>query len=80
MAGLVAAAVAATRHTPDRLWFSTGVRALDHAIETLQSYQSKDYCDGKVESALRLLIERLPPVKTDHQMVHLASCTVHLVR
>lgn len=52
-----------TRHTPDWLWFSTGVRALDHAIETLQSYQSNDYCDGLAESALRLLIEGLPRVK-----------------
>lgn len=54
-----------TRHTPDWLWFSTGVRALDHAIETLQSYQSNDYCDGLAESALRLLIEGLPRVKAD---------------
>ncbi|MCE8009559.1 iron-containing alcohol dehydrogenase [Aestuariivita sp.] len=54
-----------TRHTPDWLWFSTGVRALDHAIETLQSFQSNDYCDGLAESALRLLIEGLPRVKSD---------------
>ncbi|MDE4276782.1 iron-containing alcohol dehydrogenase [Phaeobacter gallaeciensis] len=56
---------ALTRHTPDWLWFSTGVRALDHAIETLQSFQSNDYCDGLAESALRLLIEGLPRVKAD---------------
>lgn len=56
---------ALTRHTPDWLWFSTGVRALDHAIETLQSFQSNDYCDGLAESALRLLIDGLPRVKAD---------------
>lgn len=56
---------ALTRHTPEWLWFSTGVRALDHAIETLQSFQSNDYCDGLAESALRLLIEGLPRVKAD---------------
>jgi len=54
-----------TRHTPDWLWFSTGVRSLDHAIETLQSFQSNDYCDGLAESALRLLVEGLPRVKAD---------------
>lgn len=54
-----------TRHTPEWLWFSTGVRALDHAIETLQSFQSNDYCDGLAESALNLLIEGLPRVKAD---------------
>ena len=54
-----------TRHTPDWLWFSTGVRALDHAIETLQSFQSNDYCDGLAESALNLLIDGLARVKAD---------------
>ncbi|MGG7566834.1 iron-containing alcohol dehydrogenase [Rhodovulum sp. DZ06] len=56
---------ALTRHTPEWLWLSTGVRALDHAIETLQSFQSNDYCDGLASSALALLIEGLPRVKAD---------------
>ncbi|EAQ04686.1 maleylacetate reductase [Pseudooceanicola batsensis HTCC2597] len=56
---------ALTRHTPEWLWLSTGVRALDHAIETLQSFQSNDFCDGLAESALRLLIEGLPRVKAN---------------
>lgn len=56
---------ALTRHTPEWLFFSTGVRALDHAIETLQSFQSNDYCDGLADSALRLLIEGLPRVKAN---------------
>lgn len=56
---------ALTRHTPEWLWFSTGVRSLDHAIETLQSFRSNDYCDGLADSALRLLIEGLPRVKAD---------------
>lgn len=56
---------AMSKHTPDWLFFSTGVRALDHAIETLQSFQSNDYCDGLADSALRLLIEGLPRVKAN---------------
>lgn len=56
---------ALTRHTPEWLWLSTGVRALDHAIETLSSLQSNAYCDGLAESALRLLVEGLPRVKAD---------------
>jgi len=56
---------ALTLHTPEWLWLSTGVRALDHAIETLQSFQSNDFCDGLAESALKLLIEGLPRVKAD---------------
>jgi maleylacetate reductase len=54
-----------SRHTPDWLWFSTGVRSLDHAIEALASLQSNPYCDGLAESALRLLVEGLPKAKAD---------------
>ncbi|WP_425089044.1 iron-containing alcohol dehydrogenase [Stappia sp.] len=56
---------ALTVHTPEWLWLSTGVRALDHAIETLQSFQSNDFCDGLAKSALDLLIAGLPRVKAD---------------
>lgn len=56
---------ALTRHTPEWLWLSTGVRAVDHAVETLQSFHSNDFCDGLAESALRLLAEGLPRVKAD---------------
>ena len=56
---------AMTVHTPEWLWLSTGVRALDHAIETLQSLHSNDFSDGQAMSALKLLIEGLPRVKAD---------------
>lgn len=53
-----------TRHTPEWLWLSTGVRAVDHAAETLGSYQSNEFCDSQAESALRLLNENLRKVRT----------------
>ncbi|WP_439815895.1 iron-containing alcohol dehydrogenase [Zavarzinia sp. CC-PAN008] len=56
---------ALTRHTPEWLWFSTGVRALDHALEALGSLQSNDFADGIADNALRLLIEGLTRVKAD---------------
>ncbi|MGV8995719.1 MAG: iron-containing alcohol dehydrogenase [Parvibaculaceae bacterium] len=56
---------AITRHTPEWLWLSTGVRALDHAIETLGSFQSNYFCDSMAESALKLLGEGLARVKAD---------------
>ncbi|MEQ3672878.1 iron-containing alcohol dehydrogenase [Pseudophaeobacter sp.] len=56
---------ALTVHTPEWLWLSTGVRGVDHAIETLQSFQSNDFCDGLAQSALRLLVEGLPRSKAD---------------
>lgn len=54
-----------TRHTPEWLWSSTGVRSVDHAVETLASDKSNDFADGLADSALRLLAEGLPRVKAD---------------
>jgi alcohol dehydrogenase class IV len=56
---------AVTVHTPEWLWLSTGVRSVDHAIETLASYQSNDFADGLADSALRLLVEGLSRTKAD---------------
>ncbi|MDP3135567.1 MAG: iron-containing alcohol dehydrogenase [Burkholderiaceae bacterium] len=56
---------AITRHTPQWLWLSTGVRSVDHAIETLGSLQSNLFCDGLAEHALALLGEGLQRVKRD---------------
>jgi alcohol dehydrogenase class IV len=52
-------------HTPEWLWLSTGVRSVDHAVETLASTQSNDFADGLADSALRLLVEGLTRAKTD---------------
>jgi alcohol dehydrogenase class IV len=56
---------AMTVYTPEWLWLSTGVRSLDHAMETLGSLQSNDFCDGMADSALRLLADGLMRVKRD---------------
>ena len=56
---------ALTIHTPEWLWLSTGVRSVDHAIETLASHLSNDFADGLAENALRLLGEGLPRTKRD---------------
>jgi alcohol dehydrogenase class IV len=56
---------AITVHTPHWLWLSTGVRSVDHAVETLASTRSNPFCDGVADSALRLLAEGLPRAKAD---------------
>ena len=56
---------ALTVHTPEWLWTSTGIRSLDHALETLGSLQSDHFSDGMADSALRLLVEALPAVQAD---------------
>lgn len=58
---------AITAHTPEWLWLSTGVRAVDHAVETLASLQSNDFADGLAASGLRLLGAALPWVKEQPQ-------------
>ena len=56
---------ALTLHTPEWLWTSTGVRAIDHALESLGSLDSNYYADGMAASALELLSAGLPRVKED---------------
>ena len=46
---------AVTVHTPAWLWLSTGVRAVDHAVETLCSSRATARSDGPAIHALRLL-------------------------
>lgn len=54
---------AVTVHTPEWLWLSTGIRALDHAVEGLCSIAAGPYSDAACLHALRLLGSGLPRVK-----------------
>jgi alcohol dehydrogenase class IV len=56
---------AITVHTPEWVWLSTGVRAVDHCAETLGSLRSNAFCDGMAESGLRLLAGGLALSKSE---------------
>ena len=56
---------AVTVHTPEWLWLSTGIRAVDHAVEDLCSVNSQPFSDGTSLHALRLLGRGLRAVKAD---------------
>src|SRR3546814_20027143 len=56
---------APTVHTPEWLWLSTGIRALDHCVEGICSVQADAFCDGAYLHGLRLLGRGLPRVKAD---------------
>lgn len=56
---------AVTVHTPEWLWLSTGIRAVDHAVETFCSIDCNAYTDSTALQALRLLGRGLPAVKRD---------------
>jgi maleylacetate reductase len=54
---------AVTVHTPEWLWLSTGIRAVDHAVEDLCSRDPLSFVDGTASHALKLLGRGLPRVK-----------------
>ena len=56
---------AITVHTPQWLWLSTGVRAIDHCVEGLCSNEAHAYGDAQALQGLALLAQALPRVYAD---------------
>ena len=56
---------ALTMHTPEWLWLSTGIRAVDHAVEDLCSINTQPISEATAFQALRLLGQGLRAVKQD---------------
>jgi maleylacetate reductase len=54
-----------SRHTPEWLFLSTGMRAVDHAVETICSVSPQPVADAAALHALRLLGPGLQAVKAD---------------
>jgi len=56
---------AVTVHTPEWLWLSTGIRAVDHCVEGICSGEANPYGDAQALHGLSLLAHGLPRVKAD---------------
>jgi len=56
---------AITLHTPQWLWIATGVRAIDHAVETICSTSHQPFTDATCLRGLQLLSHGLRQVKRD---------------
>lgn len=56
---------ALTVHTPEWLFLSTGIRAIDHCVEGLCSREAHPYADAQAIKGLSMLAEGLPRVKAD---------------
>jgi alcohol dehydrogenase class IV len=56
---------AVTVYTPPALWLSTGIRAVDHAVETICSRKPQPFTDATCIHALRLLSKSLPANHAD---------------
>ena len=54
-----------TMHTPEWLWLSTGVRAVDHCVEGICSGEANPFADAQALHGLTLLSRGLPRVKAD---------------
>ena len=54
-----------TLHTPMPLWLSSGLRAVDHAVETLCAVQTQPLFEAAASRALGLLARSLPLTKRD---------------
>jgi alcohol dehydrogenase len=66
-----------TLDTPVWLWAAGGVRALDHAVETLYSSRHHPLSDPLAARAIEMLLEHLPASLTgtqDEQVAHRGHC------
>jgi maleylacetate reductase len=54
-------------HTPEWLWLSTGIRAVDHCVEGICSREAHPYGDAQALKGLSMLAQALPRVKADAQ-------------
>src|ERR1700712_142471 len=54
---------AITVHTPEWLWLSTGIRAVDHCVEGLCAREAHPYADAQALKGLAMLAQGLPRVK-----------------
>ncbi|MEZ5658552.1 MAG: iron-containing alcohol dehydrogenase [Burkholderiaceae bacterium] len=54
-----------TRHTPQALWLSTGIRGVDHAVEGICSVQHSPLIHATCVQALRLFARALPRTLAD---------------
>ncbi|MBD24187.1 MAG: alcohol dehydrogenase [Candidatus Marinimicrobia bacterium] len=54
---------AITIHTSEKLWLSTGIRAIDHAVESICSHRPQPFVDANCLHALGMLSRSLRAVK-----------------
>ncbi len=65
--------------TPDWLWAATGMRALDHAVESAYSVRRQPFVDALATKAIRLLVEHLPAsiaTRGEESVAHRGHCQI----
>jgi maleylacetate reductase len=68
---------AVTVHTPEWLWLSTGIRAVDHCVEGLCSREAHPFADAQAMKGLSMLAQALPRVKANpHDLDARMDCQI----
>jgi len=68
---------AITLHTPQWLFLSTGIRAVDHCVEGLCAREAHPYADAQAFKGLAMLASGLPRVKADpHDLDARMDCQI----
>jgi maleylacetate reductase len=68
---------AITVHTPEWLFLSTGIRAVDHCVEGICSREAHPYGDAQALHGLAMLAKALPRVKADpHDLGARMDCQI----
>ncbi|MBV9506931.1 MAG: iron-containing alcohol dehydrogenase [Acidobacteriia bacterium] len=68
-----------TLSTPDWLWVTTGMRALDHAIECAYAIRHQPISDALAAKAISIFVEHLPAsIRTegDERLAHRGNCQI----
>ena len=63
-----------TRDTPDWLWTSSGIRAVDHAVETVYAPDHGPVTDATALEAIRLLFQYLPESRSKDAVHERQQC------
>jgi alcohol dehydrogenase class IV len=63
-----------TVDTPEILWLSSGIKALDHAMEAIWSRKPHPYVDALALQAIRLLTQYLPQTRGTDDLGARAAC------
>jgi maleylacetate reductase len=62
--------------TPDELWITTGIRVLDHAIESIYAKRAHPLSDALAVRAIRMIVDHLPHSRgsSPAQVAHRGEC------
>jgi alcohol dehydrogenase class IV len=65
-----------TVYTPDRLWTSTGIKAIEHAVEAIWAHNSHPYVETLALESIRLLVGNLERSREPEDLEARSACQI----